>query len=164
MKRKKRSWKSTEKEEIGGFMDALLCVCVWFRITCVSEGWGEMERKSILATPIVVDKFFVCDFFSLILSPSLSRKESVTRRKSFFFLSFQEPRLNFTFFLSFLFIFILTFFFTGGCHFLSLGDGIIGAYSLLLLLTLGPVAMVALFDGNVLLLLLDFIRFDGPTI
>jgi hypothetical protein len=58
----------------------------------------------------------------------------------------------------------LTFFFTGGCHFLSLGDGIIGAYSLLLLLTLGPVAMVALFDGNVLLLLVDFIRFDGPTI
>jgi hypothetical protein len=40
----------------------------------------------------------------------------------------------------------------------------LSAYSLLLLLTLGPVAMVALFDGNVLLLLLDFIRFDGPTI
>lgn len=148
-------------------MDALLCVCVcvWFRITLCVSG-GEMERKSILATPIVVDKFFVCDFFSLILSPSLSRKESVTRRKSFFFLSFfpGAPIEFHFFFLSFLFIFILTFFFTGGCHFLSLGDGIIGAYSLLLLLTLGPVAMVALFDGNVLLLLVDFIRFDGPTI
>jgi hypothetical protein len=96
-------------------MDALLCVCVcvWFRITLCVSG-GEMERKSILATPIVVDKFFVCDFFSLlILSPSLSRKESVTRRKSFFFFSFfpGAPIEFHFFFLSFLFIFILTFFF-----------------------------------------------------
>lgn len=65
-----------------------MCVCVVSDHLCVSGGGGEMERKSILATPIVVDKFFDCDLFSLILSPSLSRKESITRRKSFFFLSF----------------------------------------------------------------------------
>jgi hypothetical protein len=43
MKRKKRSWKSTEKEEIGGFMDALLCVCVcgFGSLVCVGGRHGE---------------------------------------------------------------------------------------------------------------------------
>lgn len=148
-------------------MRSYVCVCVCgFGSLCVCRGekWRESQYWQHQSSSI---SFLSATSFLFLFSHRHCREKNLLPGESpfSFFLSFQEPRLNFTFsfFLFYLFLFWL-FFFTGGCHFLSLGDGIIGAYSLLLLLTLGPVAMVALFDGNVLLLLLDFIRFDGPTI
>jgi hypothetical protein len=68
-------------------MRSYVCVCVVSDHLCVSG--GDMERKSILATPIVVDKFLSATSFLFLFSHRHCREKNLLPGESpfSFFLS-----------------------------------------------------------------------------